>query len=345
MKIITLRICIYILFIQNVIGQSNEPIQDPSLNNLVLPENYKTGILGELGAVKKIGKGKQTIILIPGWGFGADVYDNFIQENKHKYTIYNVTLAGFGGTAPPPMPDSATYDKQLWINGAVNGILELINKEKLVKPIIISHFNIGTQVALNLALDHSDQISKVVLLSGIPYRYYRPFSDTTWGKEARFTTAERTKIVNQYWAPTWYKTVTKKTWDAGNHTPEEYSKDYNIGKKLFDKSAQVPMPVMIQYLLEFFTYDPSARYDEIKIPVLVLLPSFSEPFFNENYQSINQTASREWMKYYYLGVWDSAKEVNNSMMEIKTIPNSHLFIWYDNPKDTYKEINKFIKKS
>lgn len=335
---------IFILFTQNIIAQTTEPIQDPSLNNLVLPEGYKTSTLGDLGDVKKIGSGKETMILIPGWGFGAEVYHNFIEANKNKYTIYAVTLAGFGGTAAPPMPDNATYDQQTWINGATNGILNIIKKEKLIKPIIVAHFNISTQVALNLALDHPDQIGKIVLLAGIPYRYYRPFSDTSWGKEARFTAAERTNLVNQYWAPAWYKTVTKKTWDSGNHTPEEYSKDSATGKILFDQSAQVSMPVMIRYLLEFFTYDPSLRYNEIKIPTLILLPSFSDAFFNENYYSINQNISREWMKYYYLEVWNSAKEVNNPMIQFKTIRDSHVFIWYDNPKDTYKAIDDFISK-
>lgn len=334
-----------ILFLPGLLtAQTRAPLQDMTLNNLVLPAGYITGPIGEPGKVIKKGKGKKAMILVPGWGFGAEVFNNFTDQYENDYRVYAVTLPGFGGTAAPPMPAGGSYEKHEWIHNAVKGILNLIDREKLDRPVIVAHFYVATQVALELGLDHADKIGKLILLSGIPHRYYRPFTDTAWGKEARFTTAERTRIVNQYWAPAWYKTVTKETWDSGNHAPEEYSKDSVTGQQLFALSAAVPMPVMIRYLLEFFTYDVSARYKEIRIPMLVLLPSFSDDFFNEQYYSAGQTISREWTKYYYREVWNSAREAHNPNIRIETIPGTHAFLWYDNPGATYSMINEFISE-
>ncbi len=149
--------------------------QDNALNNLVLPADYKTGKPGTLGAVRKTGRGKQVLILIAGWGFGAEVFDNFIRANSKHYTMYAVTPAGFGGTPAPPMPASseasAKYSENTWTRGLVAGVLNLIEKEKLKKPVIAGHFVTGSQAALDLALYHPDKVGKVIIIGGMPLRY------------------------------------------------------------------------------------------------------------------------------------------------------------------------------
>jgi pimeloyl-ACP methyl ester carboxylesterase len=345
--LVTLILLLLTFFLSRAVpaqGQFNPALQDASLNNLVLPADYKTGKLGELGAVKIAGSGKQTMILISGWGFGAEVFDNFIKENRKKYTMYAVTPAGFGGTPAPPMPDvSVNYAALTWTRGIVDGVLGLIEKEKLNKPVIVAHFTTGSQVALDLALYHPDKIGKVIIMGGLPYRYYRPRQDTAWGREQKYTPEQRLKVLEVAFIP-WFKTVTRKTWDAGNHRPVEYSADPAAGQKLFDLSAKVPVPVMVRYLLEFYAYDISAHYSEIKAPVLVLLPSFSESFFQETYDVFGAPSKRDWMKYYFLESWNSARESKNPLLEFQTIPNTHLFLWYDNPKDTYRAISDFVRK-
>ena len=66
-----------------------------------------TAPLGELGAVVRKGTGTRDVILIPGWGFGAEVFDSFMRANVSRYRMVAVTLPGFGATAGPPMPPDA----------------------------------------------------------------------------------------------------------------------------------------------------------------------------------------------------------------------------------------------
>lgn len=346
LSIVLLMVLNLILF-QSAAAQTelDRTRQDGSLNNLVLPADYKTGRPGELGAVKKAGSGKQTLILIAGWGFGAEVFDNFIRANSKNYTMYAVTPAGFGGTPAPPMPApseaAAKYSENTWTRGLVTGILKLIEKEKLKKPVIAGHFVTGSQAALDLALYHPDKVGKVIIMGGMPLRYLGAGPDTISGKE-RVISLEKREAFTRWYADNWFKTVTKNTWDKGNHQPAEYSADPATGQKLFDLSAKVPVPVMVRYLLEFNAYDISAHYAEIKTPVLVLLPSFSDSFLKESQDSLGGPRTREWMKNYFIESWNSMRESKNPLIEFQTVPGTHLFLWYDDPKDTYRAIFNFI---
>ncbi len=342
---------IFFLLFQNAFAQNIFPAQDSSLNNLILPREYITCKIGELGDVKKYGDGKQSMILIPGLGFGREVFKDFITHYGKDFTIYAITPAGFAGTPAPPIPDtSITYAQLTWTNGIVTGILNLIEKEKLNKPIIVAHFVTATQVALNLAINYPDKIGKVVIISGSPYRYYPGMKDgqyNDWQNEKVYTAKQRANLVEAYWAPKWLKTVTKKTWDDNMWTSEDYSKDSNIGNQLFKTSADVPVQVMIRYLIEWMTYDVSQKYKELKIPTLILTPDFRElltPSDSANKESCKSAEAKQYLKYFHQVSWQKAKDSGNPMFQFQIVPDSGIFMWYDNPKNVYQFINTFLNQ-
>ncbi|HMG68203.1 MAG TPA: alpha/beta hydrolase, partial [Chitinophagaceae bacterium] len=201
----------YFLILCNctVSAQPSQSLQDPTLNNLVYPKEYKTCKLGELGAVVKTGSGKQSMILIPGLGFGSNEFKSFIHHYKDQYIIYTITPAGFAGTPGPPMPDtSIKYIALTWTNGIVTGVLDLIEKEKLHKPIIVASFVTATQVALDLAQDYPDEISSIIIIGGSPYRFYpgqkKDGTYSDWENEIQYTPEQRKKAIEFYWAPIWF---------------------------------------------------------------------------------------------------------------------------------------------
>src|SRR5258706_4266390 len=106
-------------------------------DNLSHDPAYKTSEFGAIPYFIKSGRGKTTLLLIPGIGFDASVFKDFMQDNEKEYTMYAVTLPGFGTTAAPPMPDSTiSYGAHTWNNSAVEGIIKLMDREKLVRPIV-----------------------------------------------------------------------------------------------------------------------------------------------------------------------------------------------------------------
>jgi pimeloyl-ACP methyl ester carboxylesterase len=290
------------------------------------------------------------MIIIAGLGFGNDVYKELINEFKSSYSVYAVTPAGFLGTPAPPMPDtSINYSELTWTNGIVEGIINLIEKENLKKPIIIAHFVTATQAAFNLALKYPDKIGKIVIIGGAPYRYYpgqkEDGSWSDWENEKKYSLEQRGKLVEVYWAPKWFRTVTKKTWDENMWMPEDYCKNLSTGQLLYKKSAEVPLQVMIRYLIEWMTFDISDQYSKISVPALVLLPDFDELLNVKN--SINEefceNPSKLYLKYFHSEIaWKSAIESDNILLKFQKVPNTRLFMWYDNPEGTYNAIKRFL---
>lgn len=340
----------WFLFLFHCAFTQNPLLQDSTLNNLVHPAGYKTCTIGDLGNVKKTGKGKQSMIIIPGLGFGGDKYDELVRHYKKRYTVYTITPAGFDGTPAPPMPEAPVkYFSLPWTNGIEMGIINLIEKENLYKPIILAHFVTGTQVALNLAHDHPDLISSAIIIGGSPYRYHpsqkKDGSWSDWENEQKYTPDQREKVLDYYWAPKWFKTVTKKTWDDNMWTPDDYCKDKTTGKDLFDSSARVPIQVMVEYLLEWMAYDPQEKYKDIHVPVLVLVPDFKEllSYTPKDTLSCKSYAAKQYLKYFHQVSWQDAIDHGIDNFTFKTISDSRLFTWIDNPDGTYASIDDFIK--
>jgi pimeloyl-ACP methyl ester carboxylesterase len=293
------------------------------------------------------------MILIPGLAFGSEVFRDFINHYENEYNIYAITPAGFGGTPAPSMPDTAVkYSELSWTNGIVTGIIDLIEKEKLDKPIIVGHFITGTQVVLNLALNYPDKIGKAIIIGGSPYRYYAGLKDgqwSDWENEKKLTPEQRANLVEVFWAPKWFKTVTKKTWDDNMWTPNDYCKDSTIGKQLFKTSADVPLQVMVRYLIEWMAYDVNEKYNEIKAPVLILIPDFYGIFTPATDPSSSKSCeipvAKKYLKYFHQETWKQAMESGNPMIQVQTVAGTRIFMWYDNPDDTYKSIDDFINKN
>ncbi len=93
-----------ILLLCSVIGnaQAIDSKRDSVINNLVHTPGYRTSELGAIPTFVKLGRGKQTLILLPGLGFDASVFKDFMETNKKEYTMYAITIPGFGNT--PRLP-------------------------------------------------------------------------------------------------------------------------------------------------------------------------------------------------------------------------------------------------
>ncbi len=322
---------LFFVFNPNFNAQSRQfdpELQDSSINNLVLPEGYKTSKLGELVKVAKMGTGKTDMILIPGWGFGSDIYQSFMKSNLDNYTMYAITIPGFSETQAPPMPPKGTsYGDHVWNNGVIKGIVDLIKNENLEKPVIVANFLQGTQIAFWLAYEYPELISSIIIIGGMA-KYYNASQN--------FSLSQRVWYADNIMAPKWFKFVKVKTWHNGNFLADQYSKDPAKGKEIWEKSAVVPIPVLVQYLCELIASDITVRFKDLKVPALVLVPSFDEEFLSQE--------ENQYVKPYFQLSWQGASEANK-LIEIKRVENSHLFIMEDQPEILNKEIFNFVKSN
>ncbi len=312
-----------LLFSLCVLGQQ----QDPNLNNLVLPKEYPLNHNEELTVSKNIKEQARNVIVVSGWGFGKTPYNTFIESLDQDFSTHFVTIPGFDNTAAHPLSKEKgrSYGDQAWTTATVDALIDHIETNKISEPVVIGHFITGVQVAFRLALKRPDLVDKLVLVSGSA-----KVGSTEYIQEP--TLQERILINDTYYAPKWFKTVTKNTWDEQNYPPELYATDTTKAQELWQVAASVPISIMIQYILEYYASDISLDFKKLKVPTLVMQPSFNEALF-EKYN---------YLKPSFVDSWSNVKE--NTLIQRMTIPNSRFFMMLDQPAVFKKTLNKFLNE-
>lgn len=310
-------------------AQRRAMAQDSSLNNLVHPAGYQTAA-SALGRVRKVGHGPRSMVLIPGLGFGGDVFDEFMGPREAQFTMYAVTLAGFGGTPAPPMPGPGTsYAALTWTKAAAAAIIELLDRERIGRATLVAHWIGGSQLALRLALDHPDRFDAVVLISGVAKVYYGNGGAAMLG----WTPAQHAAFADGM-GQRWFKTVTRRTWDDNNFMPYDYAINPLRGIFLWRAAAEPALPVWIRYLLEFYAQNLGPELAGLKVPTLVLKPGLDDPgfFVDDNRTYLTDLCVTSW----------SGVEGRAPAIEFASIPGSRLFIMYDRPAELAAAVDGFL---
>lgn len=108
--------------------------------------------------VIKTGKGKQAIIFLPGFASSGDVWSETKSNFEKEFTCYTFTMAGFAGVKPQPNASFKNWETE---------IVNYIKVNKIEKPIIVGH-SMGGGLALAIASDYPELISKIVVVDALP---------------------------------------------------------------------------------------------------------------------------------------------------------------------------------
>jgi len=341
---------------------------DPTINQLVHPEGTQTSPLGELGRVDKSGAGPIPIILIPGAAFGGSVWKDFMDRNKDAYTMYAITPAGYEGTKPPPISPGDNYEDQQWTDAMVKAIAQLMERERLDRPVIIGHHMLGDYTVLRLATEHSAKIGGVVVVSGSPFFPMAVWGANKPGSPLKLADAkQRTEIVRRNWLP-FYEHVTPQMWQAGSFQARRLCKDAPRAQKLFEQQIAVPIPTQIRYFLEYLSADLRPQLQSIDVPLLVILPDilWTEESAYAAYKESNEMMSggdaekaranwRSFMTQSWGDVETAIKwnfdqayqweQVRSSVpnLEIKRVRDARIFIMDDKPSDFDRHIRMYVE--
>lgn len=309
-----------------------EAPQDPSLDNLVHAPGYATAELGSLGAVVERGSGPIDMVLVSGFGLGASVFEGFLERNAERYHMLAVTLAGFEGTPAPPMPPAGTsYGEQTWTRAATEAVTRLIRERKLAKPVLVGHFLNGTQVAAGVALAHPELVRALVLLAGSPR--FEPLESTpSWPRD--LTLAQKVAAVDGVLAPRWFKTVTPRTWVAGNFVAGDYSPDEARGKRFADLANAPPLPVLVRYLCEFHASDIRPGLARLEAPLLVLQPAFTD--------ELRADPARAYLTSFFQEPWTGQLE-DRPQARIVYLRGAGILLMDDQPNAVDGAIARFLE--
>ncbi|HXV77722.1 MAG TPA: alpha/beta fold hydrolase [Candidatus Polarisedimenticolaceae bacterium] len=303
--------------------------QDPSRNNLVHPAGYEPAEPVSLGAVIRGGHGPTPVVLVPGAGFGGEVFAGFIEANADRYSMLAVTLPGFGGTAAPPMPaDGTSYAEQTWTRSARDALAHLIEQERLDRPIVVGHWISGTQVALGVALDRPDLVRGVVVVSGVT-----KFVSTGASMPEPRTPELRAALVDQSLAPQWFKTVTRATWDDNNFLPRDYAIHPLRGLQLWRLAFEPDLQVWIRYLCEVWAADSTRDLDRLRVPLLVLQPELDELYGQG-------PGAGAYLQAFLGRAWEDVDD-RDGLIQIRSVPASRVFVMDDQPELMNEAIRRF----
>ncbi len=314
------------------VGQTRSMAQDSTLDNLRHAAGTTTAAAGTLGRVRKTGEGPRTMLLIPGIGFGDDVWSEFMERHRSEYTMYAITLPGFGDTPPLPMPpEGSHYAETPWLNSSMQAIVSLLEREHIEHVTVVAHWALASQLALRLALEHPERVDGVVLVSGVLKSYY----ESTPAMLA-WSAAQRAAYADGMGAR-WFRTVTRRTWDDNNFMAYDYAINPRRGLFLWREAQAPALPVWIRYLLEFYAVDLTPRLQELRVPVLVVQPGFDDPAWYVE-------PGLNYMHNLCVDSWQGARQASPKL-EFATIPGSRLFIMFDQPDALDRVLGDFLRRN
>jgi non-heme chloroperoxidase len=109
----------------------------------------------------------QPLVLLPGLGDTAHVFDSFALKLTPSYHVFGITPRGFGASsAPPPEPANYSADR------LGDDVISVIDTLKLNRPILAGH-SVAGEVLSAVASRHADRVSALIYIdAGYAYALY-----------------------------------------------------------------------------------------------------------------------------------------------------------------------------
>ncbi|MBF4486578.1 alpha/beta hydrolase [Flavobacterium sp. CSZ] len=204
--------------------------------------------------VLKTGKGKQAMIFIPGFASSGDVWNETKTTFEKDFTCYTFTMAGFAGVKPQPNPSFKNWEDE---------IAHYIKANKIEKPIVVGH-SMGGGLALAIAADYPELISKIVVVDGLPC--LAALMDPSFtSKENNDCSAMVTQMTGM---------SDNQFYDMQKKTMPILLEDTSKLKMVVDWSVKSDRKTFAEMYCDFYNTDLRDKIAAIKCPSLILLESY-----------------------------------------------------------------------
>lgn len=200
--------------------------------------------------VKVTGHGTPAIF-IPGFTCAGEVWNASVAQLADRYTCHVITFSGFGG-----QPAQSDPHLKQW----VTDIAAYIKANHLDKPVIIGH-SIGGGMAMLLAADYPELVSKIVVVDALPC--LGAIQNPSYKAEA---SPDCSKFVNLYTAMSDSALLAQQT-----RTITMLCADTTMQPELVKWSMISDRKTMGHIYCEFMNTDLRDTIAGIKCPALILL--------------------------------------------------------------------------
>lgn len=104
------------------------------------------------------------LVLVPGLGNTAHIFDQFALKLTGQYHVYGITRRGFGASSAPPTGYSA--------DRLGDDVLAVLDTLKIAKPVLVGH-SLGGEELSSIGSRHPARVAGLIYLdAGYAYAYY-----------------------------------------------------------------------------------------------------------------------------------------------------------------------------
>ncbi|MEO8061217.1 MAG: alpha/beta hydrolase [Pseudomonadota bacterium] len=254
--------------------------------------------VGALAVEQVSGKGP-ALILIPGLASGSWVWADTAKRLEGSHSVYLLTLPGFDGRKPIA---GATLDS------LVGDLQKLIETKHIKQPVLVGH-SLGGTLSLKFAADHSDLITGVVAVDGLPV-----FPGTEGMTGDRSAMADRTRA------------------QFAGQTPEQFAAsqvgymkqigviDAALAEQLATHSSRSDIGATADFAAQLIALDLRPRLVDIKVPVVEISP-FNAPDFAT--MGIDENGKTGYYRMLLTGV---------QQLNVVSVSPSRHFVMFDQPE-------------
>jgi len=252
--------------------------------------------------VEVTGKGAP-VILIPGLASSGEVWQDTVRHLCGPRQCHVLTLAGFAGQ--PPVEGALLPQVEQELSA-------YIAARKLDKPVIIGH-SLGGFVGLRFAIDHPDQLSRLVIVDAVPALGAAQGPDITPAQMKRIAASARERILHGPTQRAVIETMATKPADVD---------------RIVGWGERSDRPTVANAMYELLSTDLRTDIARIQAPTLVLGTWVA-------YQAYAPRAAIEQnyrMQYARL-----------SAAQFEMAETARHFIMYDDPAWLYDRIDRFLQ--
>jgi pimeloyl-ACP methyl ester carboxylesterase len=177
------------------------------------------------------------IVLIHGLGGAAAEWDQVEPYIKNTFRVFHFELSGHGRTQPVMDPTIASESERLAAFIRDNGI---------ANPSLVGH-GLGGMIAMQYALDHPDDVYRLILLDTAPKQLA--------------SAAEKAQIGQQLIAS--YEQFVAQRYAVMSPNEE-------VSKRILDMALKTHAPSFVSLLMSSFDFDVTDRLRGLKVPMLVI---------------------------------------------------------------------------
>ena len=239
--------------------------------------------------VIKTGKGKQSIIFIPGFASSGDVWNETKTAFEKEYTCYTLTMAGFAGVKPQQNPSFENWKTE---------IANYIKDNKIEKPILIGH-SMGGGLALAIAADYPELIGKIIVVDALPClaALMDPSFKSKENNDSSAMASQMTGMTDAQFLEMQKKTMPRLLADASKMDT------------VVDWSVKSDRKTFAQMYCDFSNTDLRNKIAAIKCPSLILLESYFinlKPAIEEQYKNLKTADFKYASKGLHFIMYDDA---------------------------------------